>query len=98
MAQPDFMALLKIDLGIIGTAYDLSLIHIYRRSGSKVYITAAALMQSLESFNFIDYNVCRMGEDMKSGGSVKIIDNNNEHSMEAVSYTHLDVYKRQQYI
>ena len=55
----------------------------YRRSGSKVYITAAALMQSLESFNFIDYNVCRMGEDMKSGGSVKIIDNNNEHSMEA---------------
>lgn len=55
----------------------------YRRSGSKVYITAAALMQSLESFNFIDYNVRRMGEDMKSGGSVKIIDNNNEHSMEA---------------
>ena len=55
----------------------------YRRSGSKVYITAAALMQSLESFNFLDYKVCRMGEDMKSGGSVKIIDNNNEHSMEA---------------
>ena len=55
----------------------------YRRSGSKVYITAAALMQSLESFNFIDYNVRRMGEDAKSGGSVKIIDNNNEHSMEA---------------
>ncbi len=55
----------------------------YRRSGSKVYITAAALMQSLESFNFIDYNVRRMGEDAKSGGSIKIIDNNNEHSMEA---------------
>lgn len=55
----------------------------YRRSGSKVYITAAALMQSLESFNFIDYNVRRMGEDAKSGGSVKIINNNNEHSMEA---------------
>ena len=55
----------------------------YRRSGSKVYITAAALMQSLESFNFIDYNVHRMGEDAKSGGCVKIIDNNNEHSMEA---------------
>ena len=55
----------------------------YRRSGSKVYITAAALMQSLESFNFIDYNVRRMGEDTKSGGSVKIINNNNEHSMEA---------------
>ena len=55
----------------------------YRRSGSKVYITAAALMQSLESFNFAKYNVERMGEDMKSGGAVKIIDNNNEHSMEA---------------
>ena len=40
-------------------------------------------MQSLESFNFIDYNVHRMGEDAKSGGCVKIIDNNNEHSMEA---------------
>ena len=26
MAQPDFMALLKIDLGIIGTAYDPQLV------------------------------------------------------------------------
>ncbi len=56
---------------------------LYRRSGSKTYITSAALMQSLESFNFLDYNVRRMGEDAKSGGCVKIIDNNNEHSMEA---------------
>ncbi len=55
----------------------------YRKSGSKVYITSAALMQSLESFNFIKYNVTRMGEDQKSGGAVKIIDNNNEHSLEA---------------
>lgn len=55
----------------------------YRRSGSKVYITSAALMQSLESFNFIDYNVRRMKEDKEHGGIVKIIDNNNEHSMEA---------------
>lgn len=55
----------------------------YRRSGSKVYITSAALMQSLESFNFLKYNIQRMGEDAKAGGSVKIIDNNNEHSMEA---------------
>ena len=57
---------------------------LYRRSGSKTYIASAALMQSLESFNFLDYNVRRMGEDAKSGGSVKIIDNNNEHSMEAI--------------
>lgn len=55
----------------------------YRKSGSKVYITSAALMQSLESFNFIKYNVTRMGEDQKSCGAVKIIDNNNEHSLEA---------------
>lgn len=55
----------------------------YRRSGAKTYISAAALMQSLESFNFLDYNIRLMGEDEKHGGSVKIIDNNNEHSMEA---------------
>lgn len=56
---------------------------LYQRSGSKTYIASAALMQSLESFNFLDYNIRRMGEDAKSGGCVKIIDNNNEHSMEA---------------
>lgn len=58
----------------------------YRRSGSKVYIASAALMQSLESFNFLDYNVTAMGEKKvrgKKGGSVNVIDNNNEHSMEA---------------
>lgn len=62
-------------------AYALSLL--YRRSGAKTYITAAALMQSLESFNFLDYNIRRMGEDSNHGGAIKIIDNNNEHSMEA---------------
>lgn len=55
----------------------------YRRSGAKTYIAAAALMQTLESFNFLDYNVKRMGEDQKDGGHVHVIDNNNEHSMEA---------------
>lgn len=55
----------------------------YRRSGSKCYITSAALMQSLESFNFLSYNVRQMGEDERAGGTVKIIDNNNEHSMSA---------------
>lgn len=53
----------------------------YRRSGSKCYIASAALMQSLESFNLLKYNVNRMGENQKDGGNVKIIDNNNEHSM-----------------
>lgn len=57
----------------------------YRASGSKCYIASAALMQSLESFNFLDYNVELMGEKQargKEGGSIKVIDNNNEHSME----------------
>lgn len=57
----------------------------YRKSGSKCYISSAALMQSLEAFNFLDYNVERMGEKQvrgKRGGAVKVIDNNNEHSME----------------
>ena len=58
----------------------------YRKSGSKCYIASAALMQSLETFNFLDYNVERMGEKQvrgKPGGMVKVIDNNNEHSMQA---------------
>jgi len=55
----------------------------YRNSGAKTYITAAALMQSLESYNFLTYNVKAMGEWDKDGGHVHIIDNNNEHSMSA---------------
>ena len=62
-------------------AWSLSLL--YRKSGAKTYIASAALMQSLESFNFLKYNVRLMGEDQKDCGSVKIIDNNNEHSMES---------------
>ena len=62
-------------------AWALSLL--YRRSGAKTYIASAALMQSLESFNFLKYNVDRMGENAKNGGSIKVIDNNNEHSMES---------------
>lgn len=62
-------------------AWSFSLL--YRKSGSKTYIASAALMQSLESFNFLKYNVRLMGEDQKDGGNVKIIDNNNEHSMES---------------
>ena len=60
-------------------AYALSLL--YRKSGSKVYIATAALMQSLESFNFISYNIKEMGLWEKDGGNFKIIDNNNEHSI-----------------
>ena len=62
-------------------AWSLSLL--YRKSGAKMYIASAALMQSLETFNFLSYNIRRMGEDAKDGGSTKIIDNNNEHSLTA---------------
>jgi phage terminase large subunit-like protein len=56
---------------------------LYRRSGSKVYIASAALMQSLESFNFLKYNVEKMGEDKKSGGHVDIKNSYVEYSMKA---------------
>lgn len=62
-------------------AWSLSLL--YRRSGSKMYIASAALMQSMETYNFLAYNIRRMGEDAKDGGSVRIIDNHNEHSLSA---------------
>jgi phage terminase large subunit-like protein len=48
-----------------------------RKSGSKIYITSAALTQSLESWNFIKWNINNMGE----GDNFRIIDNNNEHSI-----------------
>ncbi|MDH5161503.1 terminase large subunit [Heyndrickxia oleronia] len=48
-----------------------------RRSGSKVYIVAAALKQSLESFNFINFNLAQMGEKE----NFRVIDNNQEHSI-----------------
>ena len=51
-------------------AWALSLL--YRRSGAKTYIASAALMQSLESFNFLQYNVDRMGENKRDGGSIKV--------------------------
>ena len=49
-----------------------------RKSGSKVYITAAALKQSLESFNFINFNLEQMGEKQ----NFRVIDNNQEHSIQ----------------
>lgn len=63
-------------------ALSWSLSLLYRKAGAKTYIVAAALAQSLESFDFLKYNIERMGESKEDGGNVKIIDNNNEHSME----------------
>lgn len=62
-------------------AYALGLLQ--RMSGAKVYIVAAALKQSLETFDFMKYNIRNMKEDDESGGHFHIIDNNNEHSISA---------------
>lgn len=62
-------------------AYALGLL--YRMSGSKIYVVAAALKQTLETFGFLKYNIENMGEDQASGGPFRIIDNNNEHSISA---------------
>ncbi|HWQ31096.1 MAG TPA: terminase large subunit [Negativicutes bacterium] len=48
-----------------------------RRSGSRVYIVGAALKQSLQSFDFINYNLDEMGEKE----NFRILDNNQEHSI-----------------
>ena len=58
-------------------AWALSLL--YRRSGSKTYIVSAAMQQSLEAFNFLDYNIKHMGEDAAHGGSIKLTNNINTH-------------------
>ncbi|MGO4887076.1 terminase large subunit [Anaerobacillus sp. MEB173] len=57
-------------------SWALSLYH--RKSGSKCYIVASALKQSLESFNFINYNLGQMGEKE----NFRVIDNNQEHSIQ----------------
>lgn len=64
-------------------SYALGLLQ--RKSGSKIYVVAAALNQTLETFNFLKYNIRHMGEDGESGGHFHIIDNNNEHSITADS-------------
>lgn len=48
-----------------------------RRSGSSVYIVAAALRQAVQSFDFINFNLREMGE----ADNFKVLDNNAEHSI-----------------
>lgn len=50
-----------------------------RRSCSKIYIVGAALKQALESFNFLKYNICHMGEE----DNFRILDSNAERSISA---------------
>lgn len=56
----------------------------YKASGSKMYVVAAALRQTMEIFNFIDFNISELGADDKEhNGPFHIINNNNEHSIKA---------------
>lgn len=48
-----------------------------RKSGATIYITAHALKQSKQAFEFILYNLKRMGEEE----SFRILNNNQEHSI-----------------
>lgn len=57
-------------------AWALSILEM--ESGAKCYIIGAALKQALESFNFILFNVRRMGEDE----NFRILDNNQEHTIQ----------------
>ena len=56
-------------------AYGLGIL--YRMSGTKIYVVAAALKQTMETFGFMKYNIMNMG----LGDDLRIIDNNNEHSI-----------------
>lgn len=56
---------------------------LFRKSGSKLYIASGAMMQSLESFNFIKYNILRLHEDKKHGGCIAIKDSYVERSLSA---------------
>ena len=47
-----------------------------RQSGSKLYILANSLKQTMESFGFLKYNVERLNDK-----SIRIRDNNQEHSI-----------------
>ncbi|WP_290155027.1 terminase large subunit domain-containing protein, partial [uncultured Dubosiella sp.] len=70
-AKTSFAASLAWALGVL-----------QRRSGSTIYIVAAALKQSMQSFDFIEYNIKRMGEWDKEGGCFNIVNNNQEHVIE----------------
>ena len=62
-------------------AYGLGILD--RLSGSKIYVVAAGLKQTMETFKFVEYNIKNMGEHDEEGGHFHIIDNNNEHSITA---------------
>lgn len=72
---------------VAALAWALSLLE--RRSGSTIYIVAAALRQALQAFDYINYNLREMGE----ADNFKVLDNNQEHSISAdlgQGYVHIE--------
>ena len=57
-----------------------------RQSGAKTYIVANSVKQTMESFEFLRDNVEVLRRDVHK---LRILDNNQEHSIRTVSYTHL---------
>ncbi len=74
-------ALIFIPRKNVKTSFAAALVYalglLYRLSGSKIYVVAASLKQTMESFDFMKYNIENLGEEDK----FRIIDNNNEHSI-----------------
>ena len=69
--KTSFIAALSFAVGII-----------QRKSGSKVYIVANALKQTLEAFNFLKFNFERKGLTNKNDPDVRILDNSFNHSID----------------
>ena len=67
--KTSFIAALSFAVGIL-----------QRRSGSKIYIVANALKQTLEAFNFLKFNFDYKG--LKDDPDVRILDNSFNHSIE----------------
>ena len=64
-------------LFVAGLAFALGILE--RKSGARIYISAAALKQAMEAFDDILYSVRYYGIDQEEGTS--ILDNNMEHSI-----------------
>lgn len=67
-------------LWIAALAFGLGVLE--RRSGSQIYITAAALKQAMEAFDDLKYSLVYHGIDQED--ICKIKDNNMEHSIEII--------------
>lgn len=67
--KTSFIAALSFAVGIL-----------QRRSGSKIYIVANALKQTLEAFNFLKFNFEYKG--LKDDPDVRVLDNSFNHSIE----------------